>query len=47
MAFRIVEFALDANDKVVERKVVPYPYQSRQEAVDTIESVVARYAKCL
>jgi len=45
MAFQIVELALDANDKVVERKVVPYPYQSRQEAVDTIESVVARYVK--
>jgi hypothetical protein len=47
MAFQIVELALDANDEVVERKVVPYPYQSRQEAVDTIESVVARYMQNL
>jgi hypothetical protein len=45
MAFQIVEFTVDADDKVVERKIVPYPYQTRQEAVDTIESIAGRYAK--
>jgi hypothetical protein len=45
MAFQIVELSVGADDKVVERKVVPYPYQTRQEAVDTIESLAARYVK--
>ena len=45
MPFQIVELALDSNDNVVERKVVPYPYQTREEAVDTIESVVTRFAE--
>ena len=36
MPFQIVELALDSNDNVVERRVVPYPYQTREEAVDTI-----------
>ena len=33
MPFQIVELALDSNDNVVERKVVPYPYRTREEAV--------------
>ena len=45
MPFQIVELALDSNDNVVERRVVPYPYQTREEAVDTIESVVTRFAE--
>jgi len=45
MPFQIVELDLDSNDNVVERKVVPYPYQTREEAVDTIESVVTRFAE--
>jgi hypothetical protein len=45
MAFQITELALDAEDKMTGRKVVPYPYQTRQEAVETIESVASRYVK--
>jgi hypothetical protein len=34
MAFQVVELTLDADDKVIERSVVPYPYQTRAEADD-------------
>jgi hypothetical protein len=44
MAFQIVELTLDADDNVIERRVVPYPYQTREETVDTIESVISRFA---
>jgi hypothetical protein len=30
MAFQIIELALDANDDVIDRKVVPYPYPTRK-----------------
>ena len=45
MAFQVVELTLDADDNVIERSVVPYPYQTRAEAVDTIESVMMRFAE--
>ena len=45
MAFQVVELILDADDSVIERRVVPYPYQTRAEAVDTIESVIMRFAE--
>jgi hypothetical protein len=45
MAFQVVELILDADDNVTERRVVPYPYQTRAEAVDTIESVMTRFAE--
>jgi hypothetical protein len=45
MAFQVVELTLDADDKVIERRAVPYPYQTRAEAVDTIESVMTRFAE--
>jgi hypothetical protein len=45
VAFQIVEFTLDANDKVIERKVVPYPYQTRQEALTAIECVMSTFAE--
>jgi len=32
VAFQVVEFELDAQGNVLERRVVPYPYQGRQEA---------------
>jgi len=44
MSFQIVALALDANDNLIERKVVPYPYQTRQEAMATAESIAAKYA---
>jgi hypothetical protein len=30
---------------VIERRVIPYPYQTREEAVDTIEAVLSRFAE--
>ena len=44
MSFQIVELALHANDNVTERKVVPDPYQTRQEAMAAAESIAAKYA---
>ena len=32
----MVELILDADDSVIERRVVPYPIRHRAEAVDTI-----------
>ena len=45
MAFQVVELTLDADDNVVDRRAVPYPYPTRGEAVDTIESLVTRFAE--
>ena len=44
MAFQVVELSLDAEDNVIDRRVVPYPYATREEAVDTIESALSRFA---
>ena len=45
MAFQIVALTLDANDNVIERRVVPYPYPTRQEAVTAIECIVSTFAE--
>jgi hypothetical protein len=45
LAVQIVELTLDANDNVIDRRVVPYSYQTRKDAVDTIESVIARFCE--
>jgi hypothetical protein len=45
MAYQIVELEMDKDDVVQTRKVVPYPYATRQEAVDTIESLISKHAK--
>lgn len=45
MAFQIVELTLDADDKVIERRVVPYPYPTREEAVTAIECIVSTFAE--
>lgn len=44
MSFQIAELPPDANDNEIERKVVPYAYQTRQEAMATAESIAAKYA---
>jgi hypothetical protein len=44
VAFQIVALTLDANDNVIERRVVPYPYPTRQEAVTAIECIVSTFA---
>jgi hypothetical protein len=43
MAFQVVELYLDAEDNVIDRRAVPYPYPTRGEAVDTIETIISRF----
>ena len=43
MAFQVVELTLDADQNVVDRRVIPYPYPTRKDAVDAIESVVTTF----
>ena len=38
MAFQVVELTLDGDQNVVDRKVIPYPYPTRKDAVDAIET---------
>jgi hypothetical protein len=45
MAFQIIELTLDANDHVIDRKVVPYPYPTRKGAVEAVEEVTAGHAR--
>jgi hypothetical protein len=45
VAFQIVELTVDANDNVIERRVVPYPYPTREEAVTAIECIVSTFAE--
>ena len=42
-AFQVVELAIDANDQVIDRKAIPYPYPT--DAVDTIESLATKFAE--
>jgi hypothetical protein len=43
MAFQIVEIALDDSDEPISRKVVPYPFGEREEAVAAIKSIITKY----
>jgi hypothetical protein len=43
MAFQVVELTLDTDQNVIDRRVIPYPYRTRQEAADAIESVVTTF----
>jgi hypothetical protein len=45
VAFQIVALTLDANDNVIKRRVVPYPYPTRQEAETAIECIVSTFAE--
>ena len=44
-AFQVVELAIDANDQVIDRKAIPYPYPTHKDAVDTIESLATKFAE--
>jgi len=37
--------AIDANDQVIDRKAIPYPYPTHKDAVDTIESLATKFAE--
>ena len=45
MAFQIVALTLDADDNVIERRVVPRPYPTREEAVTAIACIVSTFAE--
>jgi hypothetical protein len=45
VAFQIVELTLEADDRVIERRVVPFPYPTRQEAVTAIECIVSTFGE--
>jgi hypothetical protein len=45
LAYHVVELLVDASDHVIDRKVIPYPYSSRNEAIDTIESIIGAFDK--
>lgn len=45
MAFQIVALTLDADHNVIERRVVPRPYPTREEAVTAIECIVSTSAE--
>ena len=45
MAYHIVELLVDASDQIIERKEIPYPYSSRNEAFETIESIMGAFDK--
>jgi hypothetical protein len=42
MPFQIVEIAFDDADSST-RRVVPYPFNQREEAVATIQSIISKY----
>jgi hypothetical protein len=44
-ALSVVELRLDAEDQVIDRRAIPYPYPQRLDAVDTIEKLIARLDK--
>jgi hypothetical protein len=33
MAYQVVELVIDGADHIIDRRVIPYPYRSRHEAV--------------
>jgi len=43
MAFQVLELTLDAGQNLVDRRVIPYPYPTRKDATDGIESVVTNF----
>ena len=43
MAFQVVELTLDADQNVLDRKVIPYPYPTRKDAIDAIEGVITNF----
>ena len=45
MAFQVVELTLDADQNVLDRKVIPYPYPTRKDGIDAIESVVTSFPR--
>jgi hypothetical protein len=45
MPFQVVELRLDAEDQVIDRRAIPYPYPQRPDAVDTIKKLSARLDK--
>ena len=43
MAYQVVELVIDGADHIIDRRVIPYPYHSRHEAVETIEGIIGGF----
>jgi hypothetical protein len=43
VAYQVVEIHVDGSEQIIERKIIPYPYHSRQEAVETIEGIIGGF----
>ena len=43
ITFQVAELTLDPGQNVVDRRVIPYPYPTRKDAIDAIESVVTNF----
>jgi hypothetical protein len=43
VSFQVVELELDAEGNVLDRKVVPYPYQNLQDAAASAKSIAEGY----
>ena len=43
MPYQVVELVIDGADHIIDRRVIPYPYNSRHEAVETIEGIIGGF----
>ncbi len=43
MRYQVVELVIDGGDHIIDRRVIPYPYNSRHEAVETIEGIIGGF----
>lgn len=43
MPYQVVELVIDGGDHIIDRRVIPYPYNSRHEAVETIEGIIGGF----
>jgi hypothetical protein len=44
-AFQVVELTLDADQNVSDRRAIPYPYPTRNDAVHSIEKVLLGFSE--
>lgn len=43
MPYQVVELVIDGGDHIIDRRVIPYPYNSRHEAVEIIEGIIGGF----
>jgi hypothetical protein len=45
LPYQVVELEIDEAGNEVARKVVPYPYQSRNEALAAVKTIASEYSE--